>query len=222
MEDFWRRVAKDKNSIRFEQAKAFSPYSEFSKNWKEEKDGICKLTVNGFYRYDSIFEPLFSQDYIDEEKKAWLFDIYMHYLTELEYRKGLTYEVIRIREVMEELQNGFYGPKVSLMYQKLSIEDQYYIADAMIKQLQTKESIRIFSDVLVHIMRDGVVYKSKNREKELLYYINQSHEVWMEDKIEAIKELFLPLGYELEVFWEKHFAVLGFGQTMQVDEIKLL
>lgn len=53
-------------------------------------------------------------------------------------------------------------------------------------------------------------------------YVSNNENTEDAEVIALVQELFLPLGYELDIFWEKHFAVIGQEQTMQLDEIKLL
>ena len=67
-----------------------------------------------------------------------------------------------------------------------------------------------------------ILYKNKCREKQILLYVSNNENTEDAEVIALVQELFLPLGYELDIFWEKHFAVIGQEQTMQLDEIKLL
>lgn len=222
MEDFWKKTARGKENIRFVQSKSFSPYSEFSRNWCSESDGITSLTMNGFYRYDTILEPLFGNTGISEERKNWLFDIYMHYLTDIEYLKGMTLQECKIRQYMQELKSGLYGKELQIVYGSLDQDRQYYIAHAICMQDKTQESVRLFCDVLIYVMQDGVVYRNKTNTKELLYYINLKQTKEDAERVEMIRKLFLPLGYELRVFWAHHFAVIGYEQTSQLGEIELI
>ena len=38
-------------------------------------------------------------------------------------------------------------------------------------------------------------------------------------KVEFLKEIFLPIGLELDLFWEYHFGVIGVEITMRIGEI---
>lgn len=222
MEDFWNRVTVKKECIHFLQAKSFSPYSEFSKQWIQEKGDRCELTINGFYRYDRIMEPLFRNETVSQEMKDWLFDVYMHYLTELEFRKGITWQEGKIWEHMRRLRDGVYGDEMREIFLELTGEEQYYIASTMERQASNRESVYLFSDCMVAVMHDGVVYKNKQRDKELLFYINQKKTSAGERKIAFMREMFMPLGYQLEVLWERHFGVLGYKQTLELGEIELI
>lgn len=223
MEDFWRTVTKDKENIRFLQPCSFSPYSEISLNGiKTDSNGITWITVNGFYRYDSIMQPLFGKEGITVGQKNMLFDIYMHYLTELEYRTGVTCQEYLIRRLWSELENGSYGEDLCEIFNRLGNKEKYIIAHALQRQQRIGESVELFSDVLVSVLGTGIVYKNAINEKELLLYAGKKKNDNDTAVLTLIRKLFKPLDYELYIFWDYHFAVFGEKQTMAVDEIELL
>lgn len=222
MNTFWEKVAEKKESIRFYQSTSYSPYCEFSQNWIEEKDGTIKLGINSFYRYDSIMQSLFSLKGIEESWREWLFDIYMHYLTELEYRTGVTIQEVQVRKYWNDLERGIYGQRVKDIFISLSSDDKYYISHTLWKQSKSRETVYKFADVLVTILNGGSVYKNKWNEKQLLFYLNEHENEESKAKVELLQQLFQPLGYNLRILWENHFAVLGEEQTTIIDEIELL
>lgn len=222
MLDFWQRTIDNKEKVRYQQAKVYSPYCEAAQNSIKEERGITYLSVNGFYRYSAIMEPLFAKRGVSEEHKGWLYDIYMHYLTILEWRRGINGQEYEINRVREELEAGKYGESIAETYGVLPREDKYYIAHMLYQQQKTRESTIKFSDVLVAVLKNGIVYKNQNQEKQILFYINSKENIKENRIINMICELFLPLGYELRVFRETHFGVFGEEQTMRIDEIELL
>lgn len=222
MDRFWEKVAEKKENIRFYQSTSYSPYSEFSQNWMNEKEGIIKLGINSFYRYESIMQSLFSLTGIEERWREWIFDIYMHYLTELEYRTGVTIQEFEVRKYWNDLEKGIYGQKVKNIFDSLSSDNKYYISHTLWKQSKSRENVYKFADVLVTVLNGGIVYKNKFNEKQLLLYLNERENENSKDKIELLQQLFQPLGYNLRILWENHFAVLGEERTMIIDEIELL
>ena len=120
MEDFWNRVLRDKENIRFYQAASYSPYSEYSRNWMEEENGITKLSINSFYRYDAIMQPLFGNKMVDKKRREWIFDLYMHYLTELEYRNGATVQEYAVKGFWKQLEDGAYGENLKSIFLNLT------------------------------------------------------------------------------------------------------
>lgn len=222
MLDFWKSTIDNKEKVRYRQVKEFSPYCEATKDCMEKNGDITCLSLNAFYRYNTIMEPLFAKRGVSEEYKEWLCDIYMHYLTILEWRRGINVQEYNIYRIRNELESGKYGENIAETYKQLTREEKYYVAHMLKQQMETKESVNKFSDVLVAILRDGIVYKNQNNEKQILYYINVKENTKENKIIDMICDLFLPIGYELRVFRENHFAVLGEEQTMTIGEIELL
>lgn len=222
MLDFWKRTIDHKEKVRYQQAKVYSPYCEASKNSIKEEREITYISVNAFYRYSAIMEPLFAKRGVSEEHKKWLYDIYMHYLTILEWRRGINGQEYEISKIRKDLELGKYGESIAATYELLSREDKYYIAHILYQQQKTRESVMKFSDVLVAVLKDGIVYKNQNQEKQILFYINAKESIKEKNVIDMICELFLPIGYELRVFRETHFGVFGEEQTMMIGEIELL
>lgn len=222
MEEFWNSARGKMEDSRFIQAISYSPYTEFSSSWKEVKGRIQELTINGFYRYDKVMQPLFTNETVSKEVKDRLFDIYMHYLVELEYRNGVTDREKEIHAYMTELQDGFYGEEVRATYFTLTSKEQYTIAYLLMKQSNTRESIQKYSTGIVELLENGIVYKNRYNEKQLLIYVNNKKNEHDLNKIQMVDELFKPLEYETQVFWDNHFGVINEKQTMMIDEIELL
>lgn len=223
MEDFWKVVCKGKDNIRFMQAESYSPYSEISMNGIQQMDdNLTQVSVNGFYRYDSIMQPLFGKKSIPDSQKAWLFDIYMHYLTELEYRSGTTYQDYLIRKFQMDLEEGMYGQEIQECFERLDKDEKFTVAHSLFCQQSTRESVERFADTLVAVLHNGVVYKNELNEKELYIYISSKKNDEDISKIYLVQQLFQPMGYESRIFWEQHFAVFGEEQTLRMDEIELI
>lgn len=222
MDKMWKIIAEKKDNVRFCQNASYSPYSESSLKWMVQEEDVIKIAINSFYRFDGIMQPLFKEDRLTKEYQDWIFDIYMHYLTELEYRGGVTIQELHVRKYWKALENGSYGDKIRCLFNLLSSEKKYYISHMLWKQEETRETVNKYAEALVTILNGGIVYKNKLNEKQLLFYLNEKKSEDSLSKIEMIQQLFQPLGYTLHVFWENHFAVVGEEQTMIIDEMELL
>lgn len=223
MDEFWKTVSKGKENIRFRQAEVYSPYCEVSMGGIEQiNDQITRITMNGFYRYESIMQPLLGKNGVTEKQKEWIFDIYMHYLTELEYRSGVTYQEYVLRCCWNDIEKGWYGDNIREAFQSLTEDEKYRVAHSLYQQSMSRESVERFTDTLVGVLHNGIVYKNKFNEKELYLYMSNKKNEYDISKIDLIKQLFQPIGYELRIFWGYHFAVMGQEQTMQMGEIELL
>lgn len=222
MEDFWNASTKNKYNLRYRQSRSYSPYSEFFSDWKQEKDGVTNLAINAFYRFDEIMEPLFHATNISGERRDWLFDIYMHYLIELEFRSGMTQTEWKVHSVMKQVERGRYREEIAQIYRELNEREKYYVAHLLMKQELTGASVEKFAESLSVLLENGIVYKNKFQEKVLMLYVGKRENTLDQRKIRLATELFEPLGYGLTVFWDKHFAVVDENQTMEIDEIELI
>lgn len=222
MEAFWNRAARDKDRIRYQQASSYSPYSEFFGEWMEEKQGVTYLTFNAFYRFDGIMEALFEKTELKIAHRDFLFDLYAHFLIELEFKSGLTKREFDVHDMMEAIINGEYGKTVARQYRLLDEKEKYYVAHELFSQEKTGASIERFVSVLTTLLGNSITYKNKFKVKELLLYVGNKENKNDQERIEMTKELFQPLGYSLNVFWETHFSVLDEKQTMEIGEIELL
>ena len=222
MESFWNRSARDKENIRYLQAKSYSPYSEFFGEWMEEKRGITYLTFNAFYRFDDIMEELFGDLEILHDHRDFLFDLYVHCLVEMEFRSGMTQREFAVHDCMGRIAGGKYGEAVAERFLLLDKKEKYYVAHAMLRQEETGASVEKYSEVLTTLLGNAIAYKNKLNVKELLLYVGAKENDKDLKKIEMAQELFQPLGYRLRVFWDRHFSVLDENQTMEIGEIELL
>lgn len=223
MDNMWEMYLKSKENIRFHQAEIFSPYCEqipvCSKNTLKN---TIEMEVNGFYRYETIFAPLFENaDGMEDEVKETLFDILMHYLMEMDLKSGMTKEEYHIRKKMQQLSYGEYGQEATKAYLLLTEEQKYQTGRYLLTQEKVGASVELFAKALVHISGMGVVYKNKVRPEKLLFYTGKEEHSSLKQIISFIEYLFLPFNYTLRIFWQEHFGVVGKTNTMELGYIEL-
>ena len=137
MNGFWKVVSEDIENVRIRQADSFGPYSEFTERWLEEKTMPKQVSVNGFYRFDAIMQALFGEERVEPAIQDWLFDVYMHALVPIEFRTGMSYQELQIRQKWNALADGTYGEKNAEIFCSLDSDRKYYIAHALWSQEQT-------------------------------------------------------------------------------------
>ena len=76
-----------------------------------------------------------------------------------------------------------------------------------------------FKKAVKQIFKDSLIYDKLTSDTNIVVYLNYPKNIENQTKIKFIKEMFLPLGIEIDLFWEKHFGVLGVDITMQIGEI---
>ena len=199
-----------------------SPYIEADRrDITKMEDGVCQIRINGMYRFADVICPLLQADDVDEKLRAWLFDVFLHYLTCIAYREGFSVHEYKVRQNMQALEKGCYGAEICRLYRNLGMDEKYYINDGLYRQANTRESVLLFAEMLVKIVGFGTVYKNLLEKDEVLYYAGKRKDKETEEKIRLVRLLFLPLGYTLRIFWETHFGVLGEEQTMELGAIEL-
>ena len=222
MEELWKTVRCSKDNIRFAQKMPASPYIEADRrDITQTQDGVRHIKINGLYRFEDIIKPLMQAENVSEDLRAWLFDVWMHYLTCIAYRGGFSRHEYEVRQFMTSMENGTYGSEVCRLYTKLDFDGRYLIADGLHKQHNTKESVMRFAKILVKLTGCGTVYKSLMHSEEVMYYAGKCQDKETEEKIRLVQLLFLPMGYTLRIYWQTHFGVFGEEQTMQIGAIEL-
>lgn len=112
MEDLWKAVRNGKENIRFRQRTQASPYIEADRrDITKMEDGVCQIRINGMYRFADVICPLLQADDVDEKLRAWLFDVFLHYLTCIAYREGFSVHEYKVRQNMQALEKGCYALK---------------------------------------------------------------------------------------------------------------
>lgn len=222
MEDVWKRIIKGQDTIRYRQAKYFSPYCEsMVDSITKLSDGTDYITMNTFYRFDDIFLPLFEAENISNETREWLLDCMMHLLARLELRSGVDSKEYRVRVKWRNIERGDYGNKLSRLFSKLTQEQKYLASWIMVQQEDNGESVAMFAKALIGILQDGALYKDEESPKELLFYMGTEENEKILNEIEFVKEAFLPFDYQLRVFWNYSFGIIGDDRCMQLGNIEI-
>ena len=222
MEEVWERIIEDQTTIRYQQAEHFSPYCEsVADSIKQLSDGTTQITMNTFYRFDTIFLPLYVREDISENIREWLLDCMMHLLTRLELRSGVDAKDCATRMKCAQIENGNYGKRLQHLFEMLPREKRYIASWHMVQQEDNRESITMFAKALIGILQDGVLYKDEENPKELLLYIGREEEEMLVNQIEFAKEAFLPFGYQLRIFWKSSFGIIGDDRCMLLDNIEI-
>lgn len=66
-----------------------------------------------------------------------------------------------------------------------------------------------------------MIYVKSEEQDELLLYIRQKQTEQNERKVRLVQEIFLPIGFHMEVYWQYHFGIIDAEETMKLDRIAL-
>ncbi|WP_089934852.1 MULTISPECIES: iron-dependent peroxidase [unclassified Lysinibacillus] len=208
--------------IYFHLAKIYSPYMELSPQLLNSQAIEQHVEVNPYYRYFDIFKDLFHPDHTtDEAFRDALLDITLHFLAEIDRMQGLNKKEYYIRFMMRDIEANVFGKLVRDKIKSFSKKEQEIIALNMLRLYQTGEALYLIKDTLKNIFRNCFIYVKSEENDELLLYIHQKKTIENINKVQLIQEIFLPIGFQMEVYWQYHFGIIDVEETMMLDRIAL-
>jgi len=211
-----------RKDISFVASDDFGPYMELAfddLNKVDFKTGL-DIEINPFYRFLEIFYYYFDvNDTEYKELRTTFFDCVIHMLAEFDQKQGyLKCEYYR-KFILKDLLDGAFGKDIAEAMLQLSIEDANAVGNALLQLYKTGQSIELFTTIVRKLYKNSIVYKSRDKRQEVLVYLGIKKSKLQKSRIQMIVHLFLPLGYKISLFWEKHFGIIGIEKTMKVDNI---
>ncbi|MNP69151.1 hypothetical protein D3C76_1652090 [compost metagenome] len=85
----------------------------------------------------------------------------------------------------------------------------------------TGEALHLLRDTVSRLFRHSTIYANSEEKDELLFYIGQQENEEARNKLQLIMEIFLPIRYRAEVYWNDHFGIIDADYTMIQDRIAL-
>lgn len=214
----------DKRQIKFVPAKVYSPYMELSLQEMNAGAGQYELEVevNPYYRFYEIFGEMLDINLSEAaEFRYVLFDIIVHFLAELDLMQGMSKREYYIRFVLCDLESGTFGERVKERMSLFNREEQEWIAGAILRMYDTGEPLHLLKSMVGQVFRHSTIYVNSEEKDEMLFYIGQKRTETGRMKLETLMELFLPVRYRTEVYWDCHVGIIDAEETMIVDRIAL-
>lgn len=221
----------NREDVHFEPALYFDPYAELSEESEyREKNGTLLCRYNAMHRYEKIFRSYFEAVGIPmKPKDQIIFDLVSHYLAAVDLKSGFTFREQRKRMFGSDITEGNYGERVRKIYGGLDKDQKYTVMHYLELQdrIQEKDSteeagIAIYVRAAIGLLGTGVVYRDRYSQKRYLFYIGTKRTDLYEKMLFLAETLFLPLDYQIDIFWDQHFGMMGENQTMQMDAIRLI
>ncbi len=210
-----------KEEIFFAWAKECSPWYEQSFSiLNEKKIPSLQVEVNPLFRFGSTFGEMFHPELEElEEFKQYLLDVSLHFLCEADLQKGITPQDIYKKYVKDNFLT--IAPELSRTFSQLTLNQQEIFLISYVNQLKTGSSLACFREMVHHFYPKAILYQIKDETEQLLLYIDQKKTEEKEAELQLILESFLPLFYQISVFWNVHFGVVEVEKTMKLEEIQL-
>lgn len=203
----------------FCQAENYSPWYEQSFSCLNEAQVTDPhIEINTLYRFSSIFQELLHEQARPELQK-YLLDVAAHILADRELLSGLCSQDFYVQKLMLEMRAGTLGTGLASMCAVFNRDEQRKLAALLLLQYQVGSALPIFQKAVTQFYPDCLVYQVKHEPEVILLYLGLPASE--EPRIYALRELFLPVQYQLRVFWEPHFGVIGVDATMHTDNIEI-
>ncbi|WP_172798904.1 iron-dependent peroxidase [Paenibacillus sp. FJAT-26967] len=216
------RSGISKREIQFSAAAVYSPYMELS--MEDMNASLVEKTVeiNPFYRFDEMFRGMLDINYTeDAEFRAALFDILIHFLADIDLMQGMNKREFQIRFVKRDLEAGIFGDKVRRNFVQCSRDEQDTIAAGVLQMYETGDALFTLKRTVRSLFPGSTIYANCEEKNELLLYIDkeESESGWI--RMNLLLDLLLPVRFQTELYWNRHFGILGVEETMRLDRIAM-
>lgn len=203
----------------FVQAKECSPWYEQSFPCLNEKTVSGPvIEINSLYRFSSIFQELL-HEMGDSEYLRFLFDASIHVLAAQETLMGLSKRDFYVQKLRCDLLSEEFGSLTAQTVQTISDDQQRGVASLLLMQYETGSSLLMYRKALTYFYPDAMLYQLKAHPEQLLLYLgltNANRKI-----VQMLEDLFLPLQYQIRIFWTNHFGVWDVDATLVLDEIEI-
>ena len=214
----------DVKTLRFVPAKVYSPYMELSQidiNNQDIREGQ-EIEVNPYYRFYPIFKDMFLPDLHEcEDLRRSLFHLILHFIAENDRLQGMNRNEYYMKFLYEDIKNGTYGDQIKTLFELFSKKEKRILLNRILKLYFCGDSLELLKDVIRTLFAKVVIYNSNEDPYELVIFIGAIRTDLLEQKIRLVLQLFANIKYNVEVYYEYHFAILEVDDTSVMDEIAL-
>lgn len=206
-------------------AKISSPYYELSLDVMNEKvrEQGQRVEVNPLYRYPQVFAHYLNMEAInkeEEEERNGVFNQIFHYFYEIEKYRQYKKEDFYMELLTRNLEEACYGSQVRDAFEPLDREEKQKVVKALLRVYRLGLSFEMMREAAKLLFPKCYVYFDKKCKTVLLYTGAGMNRASIA-KAELLKELFMPIGLDIEVFWKYHFGIVDVEETMVLDQMEL-
>lgn len=207
------------NDLFFQQASECSPWYEQSFPCINEQEVRSPaVEINSLYRFSDIFQELL-HDMDGTVLQRYLFDAAIHLILDRELLAGVSLRDLYIQKLLHELCDDAFGGATAAIYRTLLPKEQRMVASLLLTQFQTGSSLLVFQQAVRMFYPSSILYQFKDQPETLLLYMGCAQT--KAPCIQMLQELFLPLQYQVRIFWTSHFGVMGVDPTLHWDVIEI-
>ncbi|GHU60240.1 hypothetical protein FACS1894171_0900 [Clostridia bacterium] len=212
-----------REDIRFRSSQISNPYREvFFRNFNEATVSEESVDVNAHYRYGAILGALLDEDMERyPELRDVLFDVLAHYLTQLDLRSGLCRDEYYARFLRADIQNGLLGAKNAERLNYFSRKQKSIVTYGLLRAHKAGVSMILFAQLLRELYPQSIVYLDARGVRELLVYVGKKQTPELTAQLELLCDILVPMDYDVKLFWNTHFGLIGTEETMEIGGIMM-
>lgn len=225
----WEVVLKAKKSgygleeLIFINSQSPSPYTESSFNFlNSDTVDDREIEINPLYRFATQLGEIFLPDVVGYENvRAMFLDVMFHYVAVWDLRSGGDKKELRAMYILNEIQEGRFLKSIRETLLDLELNQSKRIIFCLLDLYKCKDYITIFRKALKELYPKANLYIHSENLRKLILFTGVDKTKKDMERIEMLKELFLPISYETDIFWKYHFGIVGVKESMKIGKMAL-
>lgn len=225
----WEVVLKAKKSgygleeLRFINSQSPSPYTESSFDFlNSDTVEDREIEINPLYRFATQLGEIFLPDVVGYENvRAMFLDVMLHYVAIWDLRSGGDKKELRAMYILNEIQEGRFLKSIRETLLDLEFNKAKRIIFCLLDLYKCKDYITIFRKALKELYPKANLYIHSENLRKLILFTGVDKTKKDMERIEMLKELFLPISYETDTFWKYHFGIVGVKESMKIGKMAL-
>lgn len=217
------RAAIPREEVRYVPVRNGSPYTEITMETINSRGlGQENVEINPLYRFAKEFSAVFDLNLEGYEKtRELLFDVFMQYIIHLDLRQGLSKQEYALRFLLKDLLDRVCGSQAARVIKQFDEEKIRRLLRLILKLYHCGSSVYLFKEVMRCMYPESLVYASNEAVRQVLVYVGAKETGRERDRLEFLQDMFLPVNYQVFLFWEHHFGIMDVDETMEMDEMVL-
>ena len=213
----------DREELRYVPTQNGSPYTEVALEYLNENQiEQSVVEINPLNRFAKIYSKIFDINLKEYQKsRDVFFDIYIHYIVQLDLRQGLSRKEYQLRYILKELLEDVCQINSETVIRQIEKEKLPLILRMVWKLYRCGSSIALFREAMRLLYPYSIIYENKEEANYLLIYIGEKEGRKNRERFAFLQAVFLPINVQVYLFWERHFGIIGIDETMVLDEMVL-
>ena len=206
--------------LRFINSENPSPYTESTFDFlNADMIENSIVEVNPIYRFANELGEVFLPDVKGYEKVREIFlDVIMHYIAVWDLRSGTDKKELRAMYILKEIEEGKFLKSIRKNLLSLDFEKSKRIIFCLLDLCKCKDYITIFRKALRELYPKANLYIYSENLRKLTVFTGVDETREDRERIEMLKKLFLPISYEMDIFWKYHFGIIGVDESMKIGK----